>query len=164
MLFCQLSGAATTASVFWAWFVAILSRVDAVSSGVHPWPSAAVTKAAKAASKATSQLTSLSGLLSGKIGASTVWDMLRKRLASERFPSPVKLSAAAFFAYRLARCLPSGRNLLGSLCLPLLARFRANHAPGGQRLAGEGQIRFSHTTTGGSLEVDYLEQEPAAFA
>lgn len=82
----HLGGSAGTSLNRWACSVAIFSRAAAVSRGVHPFASEAVTKAANAASKATSQLTSRSGLPFGNMGGCTAWDMHTKWLADERFP------------------------------------------------------------------------------
>ncbi len=82
----HLGGSAGTSLNRWACSVAIFSRAAAVSRGVHPFASEAVTKAANATSKATSQLTSRSGLPFGNMGGCTAWDMHTKRFADERFP------------------------------------------------------------------------------
>ncbi|SJM29963.1 hypothetical protein BQ8482_120018 [Mesorhizobium delmotii] len=52
----HLGGSAGTSLNRWACSVASFSRAAAVSRGVHPFASEAVTKAANATSKATSQL------------------------------------------------------------------------------------------------------------
>lgn len=82
----HLGGSAGISLNRWACSVASFSKAAAVSRGVHPFASEAVTKAANATSKATSQLTSRSGLPFGNMGGCTAWDMHTKRLADERFP------------------------------------------------------------------------------
>jgi hypothetical protein len=75
---CSLGGLAGTSPNCLAWSVAIFSKAAAVSCGVHPCLSEAVTSAVNAASKATSQLTSRSGLPFGNMGGSTVRDIPHK--------------------------------------------------------------------------------------
>ena len=79
------TSAAMTASSRSACSVAIFARVAAVSRGVHPCASEAATKTLNAASSATSQLIARSGLPSGKMGGSTVWDIQWKLQTDERF-------------------------------------------------------------------------------
>lgn len=85
---CHLGGSAGTSLNCRACSVAIFSKDAAVSRGVQPCASEAVTSAANAASMATSQLASRSGLPFGNRGGSTALDMHTKRLAHERFLRP----------------------------------------------------------------------------